>query len=343
MNSNSITCQHPSPYSILFYPQLKQLMAALPELLDPFEQCILIADEHVASLHAAHLASRLSVNLITIPAGEQAKSRDQKAKLEETLIHLGVTRHVLIIAMGGGVVLDLVNYVSATLLRGLACINIPTTLLAMVDASVGGKNGINLPQGKNLLGTIRAPNHVLICPDYVHTLSKENIKNGQAEMLKHSLLAGDLFSGKLYDQIYANVAFKAQIVERDPYEQADRIQLNLGHTIAHALEQIWHYEISHGEAVAWGLLIESKIAMTLRVMQEACFKMIESRLAGLDLCEAKWVECLDIVQLVEAMRLDKKRLANGTIRFVLLVQPGKYVVKDVGELQCIAMLEEILK
>lgn len=257
----------------------------------PAHRVAVISDTTVAEHHAPALQDRLGaelpagrVRLFTIPPGEQEKTRTRWAMLTDELLAWGAGRDTTIVALGGGVVGDLAGFVAATYLRGVPVIQVPTTLLAMVDASVGGKTGVDTAAGKNLVGAFHNPSAVVIDPLVLASLPPAILRSGLAEMLKHgiiadagyfeamqralpSLLADGARSPHFAPLIADSVRIKATVVAADQREGAMRQILNFGHTIAHAIEKSEQYAMLHGDAVAIGMVVESRIAELAGVTQ----------------------------------------------------------------------------
>lgn len=301
---------------------------------------VIITDSNVAPLHGVSLCKHLVKNslpaaIIVIPAGEQFKTRETKEYCENRLLSLGAGRDCCIIGLGGGVVTDITGYVAATYCRGAPLILMPTTLLGMIDASIGGKNGINTPQGKNLLGTIYQPKSIFMDISTLQTLSDSEIKEGQSEMIKHALIRDK----KYFESLKANckitkalvtksVQIKHDIVKQDEKELGIRRILNFGHTIGHAIEKASSYTITHGKAVAVGMLVESYLSRELGYLASESFEEIEKVLLPL----VKGFSLIDfpsIDEIMEGMRFDKKA-KRGNPRFVLLEGIG-HVVEFAGE------------
>ena len=283
----------------------------------------IVADETVARLWSG----RLGVSpFATIPSGEEHKTPVTVAKLWRAFSERGLGRKDTVVALGGGVTGDLTGFAAATWMRGIAWINVPTTLLSMVDASTGGKTGCDLPDGKNLAGAFHFPRLVVIDTVFLETLSPKLVSDGRAEMIKHEAIGGDeslkfkVESLKLGipspAEIAENLMVKVGIVREDPLETLGRrILLNCGHTVAHAIEKATGYRVSHGEAVAIGCVEEAKIAVRRGLAPTswpeefaACFAaagLPTSLPAGLSLDE-----------LVPLMRGDKKR-EGGVVTFAL--------------------------
>jgi 3-dehydroquinate synthase len=272
---------------------------------------------------------------LTFPSGETSKTRETKGALENRLLDGGFGRDTCIVAIGGGVVTDLAGYVAATYCRGVPVIMVPTTLMAMVDASIGGKNGVNVSQGKNLIGTIYQPRKVLIDPSALHTLPFSELRNGLAEMIKHGVIADksyfefleghvsqllSLESPILESAILMGCSIKKGIVEDDERERDQRHLLNFGHTIGHALECVSGYSLAHGEAVALGMVAEGQIGVHLGVFPEHAYRRMCTLIqaCGLPVRTAMPFSANDAWN---AMVLDKKSL-HGLPRIVLLSDIG---------------------
>jgi 3-dehydroquinate synthase len=244
----------------------------------------LVSDSNVMSLYgesarASLVAEDLEVHRFTIPAGESSKNPAQLFTLIEGMVTAQLGRRDVVVALGGGMIGDLAGLAAALFMRGVALMQCPTSLLAQVDASVGGKVAIDLPFGKNLVGTFHFPTVVLIDPEVLQTLPDRELGCGLAEMLKHGALfsrehfqqvvtaADDMYARNtdvLARMVAASVGLKAACVSRDPREQGEagkgRVALNLGHTVGHALEQMSNYELRHGEAVALGLIAAARLS-----------------------------------------------------------------------------------
>jgi 3-dehydroquinate synthase len=278
--------------------------------------------------------------IATLPPGEDHKSLADLLPIYDQILSARIERSTPVLALGGGVVGDMAGFVAATVLRGVPFVQIPTTLLAMVDASVGGKTGVNSPAGKNLIGAFHQPIGVLIDPAVLATLPKEELRGGLAECIKHEVIrdtdgfakletninkALSLDMDYLTDLIAHNVAIKAKVVEADPHEHGERAHLNFGHTFGHAIETVSHHSYSHGQCVALGMTAASFAAEKLKLLSEADRKRIVALIdqAGLPTRGLK----LPTKDVVAAMSFDKK-VAAGRIRFVLPHGIGKAVIRD---------------
>jgi len=271
----------------------------------------LAADEHVESLYGERARIALGARLAgshSVPAGERAKTATEAAQLWSAL-RLG--RAGTLVALGGGSTIDLGGFVAATYLRGVSWVAAPTTLLAQVDAGIGGKTAIDLAEGKNLVGAFHWPARTVIDPEVLSTLPATEIENGRAEVVKTGLLAGEpLWELETSEQVRRCAAFKAALCLRDPHDRGERVQLNLGHTFAHALEAASGYSLPHGQAVALGLLGALRVS-GLEDDARRVEEILHPLPATVDR-DAAWA----------AVVRDKKS-DDGRPRLVLLEAPGK--------------------
>lgn len=296
----------------------------------------IIADDVVSGLYGHILKAGLleegkEAFLFSFPSGEKNKTRLTKEQIEDQLFEQRLGRDTCIIALGGGVATDMAGYIAATFCRGVPLIMVPTSLLAMVDASIGGKTGVDVPFGKNLIGCIYQPKKVLIDPSLLQSLPRKEFKNGLVEMIKHGLIADpayfeflenhssellglDIFV--LEQAILGSCQIKQAIVEKDAEEQGERRLLNFGHTIGHALETLTNYKISHGEAVAIGIVVESYLAVELGYLERDAFYRIREIFDKYG-SPVRLAIRLSPEAILKAMILDKKSL-KGRPRFVIL-------------------------
>jgi 3-dehydroquinate synthase len=320
------------------------VLTELPGLISSLAgnaRVFLITDSTVARLygraiHRALEGSDLRTVLLEVPPGEQSKSPRMAAALQTRLLTEGVTRDGLVVALGGGVVGDLAGFVAATVLRGVRFLQVPTTLLAQVDSSVGGKVGIDHPAGKNLIGAFHQPSGVVIDPLVLRSLSAAEFKNGMAEVVKiAAALDGDFFSflsrnarnirvtdSRLMTDIVARATgLKAAVVEKDEKETGLRKSLNLGHTIGHALEAATKFTLRHGEAVSIGMIAEGNIAVELGMLPPGDLRLLERTLVSLGLPTA-FPGAFNAKAFAAALSLDKKNDAAG-VKFSLLTGIGR--------------------
>ena len=324
-------------------------------LLDAYRgvRLLIVSDEHVAPLYAAPLCERLTAagyraHLLTIAAGEQAKSLATLSELYAACQALHVERADLVVALGGGVVGDVAGMLAGTYLRGLRLVQAPTTLVAQVTASVGGKVGVNFGGEKNVIGMFKQPQQILIDPDALATLPPVELRSGLGELITVGVLgAPELFESLAADgpqqldaQIAAAIRCKSALVAADPFDQRGiRAKLNLGHTFGHALEQLSDFSMPHGLAVAVGLHLASRLAAALGLCPAALVERIERTLRALDLPTA--VRGYRPEQVIAAMRGDKKR-SGGRLRWVLPIALGEVVL--VGEDQVPpALLHDVIE
>lgn len=291
---------------------------------------------------------------VTVPDGEASKSHEQLLKIYDACFAARLERGSLIIALGGGVVGDLAGFAAATYLRGLPCVQIPTTLLSQVDSSVGGKTAVNLPGGKNLVGAFHQPSLVLADVVSLGTLDDRQFATGMAEVVKHAMIRdASLFSrlaaerdalvardATLLEEIVAwNCRIKAAVVADDEREGGVRAILNYGHTVGHAVEKVAAYgTYTHGEAVALGMNAEAAIALKRGRIDAATHARQQELLAAFAL-PSRLEGPLDVAAMVEATHHDKK-VRGGKVRFVLPTAVGAVeIVDDVSESELTAALE----
>ena len=298
----------------------------------------LVTDEHVGPLHGGRAARSLgeagySVVRISLPAGEASKSLASAARLWEEFLKGGLERGSTVVALGGGVITDLAGFAASVYLRGVRWVSVPTSLLGMIDASLGGKTAVDLPQGKNLVGAFHPPALVLADPDILHTLPAAELRNGLAEVLKHGVLRDpDLFAtcARGWDALQAAdwnalvrqaMAVKVEYIQRDPFERGERAALNLGHTIGHAIEGASGFGLRHGEAVSIGMVAAARLSVRAGMAGPGLVEQIRGALLGLGLPVSAPVN-IDKEEILELMQSDKKKRA-GRLRFVLPVKIGE--------------------
>jgi 3-dehydroquinate synthase len=349
----SVTVAAATPYEVRIEPNL-DLAGAVSATLPP-GTAVLLTDSTVGPLHAPSVAEVLRetgwilADVVEVPAGEASKSLPVYEEVVRRLARAGMGRDGTLLALGGGVVGDLGGFVASSYVRGINLIQLPTSLLAMVDSSVGGKVGLDLPEGKNLIGAFLQPRLVAANLDWLETLPSSEVSHGLAEVIKMGLLAGGNFFedlGRLEDAragnpealqalILHSVRAKAAVVAEDEREAGPRATLNYGHTIGHGLEAAAGYDLPHGEAVAAGMLAAARLSHEL--LGADLLKIHEDllRAAGLPLK----VPAVDVESVLKAMGRDKKRRASDedhTYRFVLLEdvgRPRRDVSVDVAEVR----------
>lgn len=295
-----------------------------------------IARFHLAPLQKALEDQALEFDVLMFPDAEEFKVFKTANALMEKMAVLECDRHTMVINLGGGVVSDVGNFVAATYLRGLPSVNLPTTLLGMVDAAIGGKCGVNLPQGKNLLGAIHQPRGVFADVEYLSTLAHDEFRNGLAEVLKYGAIwDAELFrfldkeNNRVMERdpavitkvVHRCAQIKADIVSQDEREYGVRRILNFGHTIGHALEAATEYKrLKHGFAVSIGMVAETYLAVEMELTPREVLKDLERVLDKLELPRA--IDNLEVDGVLRAMRQDKKRRGDN-LRFVVPLQIGE--------------------
>lgn len=300
-----------------------------------------ISDSHVAKLYGEGVATALRAagmpaEVFGFPAGEWNKTRESWTALCDRMLAARIGRDGAVVAVGGGVTGDLAGFVAATYHRGIPWVQVPTTLLAMIDSSIGGKTGVDAPHGKNLLGAFHQPRLVVADPAVLGTLAPAQLAAGMAEAIKHAAIADAAYFAELeaarppvtadaalLERIVArSVEIKADIVATDERETGRRATLNFGHTVGHALEARSGYALLHGEAVAIGMVVEARLAEALGVCGAGTARRITAALAHHELPVVIGGEA-DVDSLIDAMRQDKK-VRDGALRFALPTGVGEF-------------------
>lgn len=309
---------------------------------------VVVTNPTVGALYAEAVtksltASGFEVFRVDMPDGEEYKSLAEASKIYDALIERRFERLSVVVALGGGVVGDLAGFVAATYLRGVPYVQIPTTLLAQVDSSIGGKTAVNHPKGKNLIGSFYQPRLVLIDPETLSTLSERDLRTGVAEIVKHAAIRDEKYfsfledsvegmlalTGEIEEAIVRSCEIKASVVAADERESGLRAILNFGHTFAHAIEAMAGYgTYTHGEAVSMGMALASDLSVKLALTTEENAKRVRSLLEAFGLPTAS--PSLDPGEVFSSMRLDKK-VSEGRIRFVLLRAIGEVEVSEVDD------------
>lgn len=345
MTTVPVTLPH-QRYDVLIEPGSLGQLGTLVRDLAPHDACALLGDVQVCGHHGSGALESLRaagyrVTHSMIPAGERFKNLDTVRQMYEVLLTDRLERRSPVIALGGGVVGDTVGFIASTYLRGVPFVQVPTTLLAMVDASVGGKVGVNVPQGKNLIGSFYQPRGVIIDPLVLRTLPARELHAGLAECIKHAVIRdGSLLHfieqnlhevkahnpAVLTELVRRNVAIKAAVVMEDEKENSVRAHLNFGHTFAHAIEATTDYtQFLHGEAVSLGMVAATKLAVDLGMCPA---EVLKDLVRVLDAAELPVRAPLPLTpELMEAMKLDKK-VKDSRIRFVLPTGMGEIVIRD---------------
>jgi len=315
-----------------------------------------VCDTNVAAIYGERTCrvlkgSGLEPVSVEIPAGEQHKNLETVASLWERFIGFGLERSSTVIALGGGVTGDLAGFAAATYLRGISWVALPTSLLAMVDASLGGKTGFDLQQGKNLVGAFYPPRLVLADPLTLETLPAAELRSGMAEAIKSGIIAdpalfelcsrgAETAQDRMREIISRGMAVKVDLVQADPFEKGPRAALNLGHTVGHALELASGYRLLHGEAVAIGMVIEARLSEALGLARPGLAEEIAAVLQGVSL-PVGVPPGLAPADILAGMRVDKKNVA-GELRFALPVEIGQVRVGVKVSGDDLRLLEKIL-
>jgi len=324
---------HPSHTTQIHFGIDFALSKHIPRMLDETDRKVaLITDTQIEKRYGPVL-EKLDLKVFSFPEGEAQKNRKTKEMLEDHLLSHQFGRDSLLIGLGGGVVTDLTGFLASNYCRGVPVIFVPTTLLGMVDAAIGGKTGINTPFGKNMIGSFYPPEEVIIDGSFLSTLPKHEWTNGVVELLKAALIASpslfesmnsqiDLWNAQdlpfIMDQIFEGIQIKKEVVERDPFEKrGERRILNFGHTIGHAIEQFEEYKIPHGQAVAIGILAACYISEKMGLLGSNTRLNIEKafRLFHIPLEITKEIS---FDALVKALSIDKK--SQGSIPRMVLIE-----------------------
>lgn len=305
-----------------------------------FSKIFILVDEnthtHCLPLFLEQLHTDIAIEIIEIESGEIHKTIDTCVGVWNTLSDLDADRKSLMINIGGGVITDLGGFVACTFKRGIAYVNVPTTLLSMVDASVGGKTGVDLGHLKNQIGVISDPDMVLIDPNFLHTLPANQMRSGLAEMLKHGLISSDAYWQKFQELsaltladldmlIYESVIIKKNVVDEDPFEDGIRKTLNYGHTLGHAIESYFlsnpnKTTLLHGEAIVIGMILACYISSELTNFPKALTDSIKTLF--ISYYGKVTINKDEYAPIMELLKYDKKN-NHGNINFVLLEAIGK--------------------
>ncbi|MCE9645919.1 MAG: 3-dehydroquinate synthase [Chloroflexi bacterium] len=312
---------------------------------------VIVTDENVSKFHAEKAEASLRSSgfepkIMTIPAGEANKNLETVSQLWHGFLQAGLDRKSTVIALGGGVVGDLAGFAASTYMRGIAWVCVPTTLLSMVDASLGGKTGFDLPEGKNLIGSFYPPKLVLAYPRLLGTLPEVELISGMAEVVKHGIISDpELFNlclrgldwvrNHLEEVVKRAMAVKIKVIEADPFEKGIRATLNFGHTVGHAVELVSKFSLRHGEAVAIGMAVEAGYSARIGLAGSGLRDAVAGSLEGLGL-PVRIPKDMPRMDILRAMRVDKKKDADvNAVRFALPVEIGQVELLDVTDLESV--------
>ena len=317
---------------------------ALPALLAEYGLApafAIVADENVAELYGAAIRDQLVATghvaeLFTFPPGEASKTTDRWAELVESFGAMGLGRDGCVLGIGGGVTTDLAGFAAATYARGVSYVPVPTSLLGMIDAALGGKTAVDLRAGKNLAGAFHHPELVVLDPSVLESLPEDEFRTGLAEAVKHGAIADEGYfefiaedAGAILDRsppaldrlIAGSIRIKADVVNRDAAEAGERAILNFGHTIGHGVERTTAYSVHHGQAVAMGMVAEAAIGERIGVTEAGTADRIRAVLESLGL-PTSFPRHVDTRAVLEAARSDKKA-REGQVRYALIARIGK--------------------
>ncbi|MCR4792513.1 MAG: 3-dehydroquinate synthase [Lachnospiraceae bacterium] len=359
MSRLTVKCGTKSSYDIIYKQSFEALPAEVSLLYPDKVRICVITDSNVDPLYSQEVTDKLesissSVMKYVIPAGEEHKNLDEINKIYRFLIENKFDRKTLLVALGGGVVGDMTGYVAATFLRGVDFVQIPTTLLAQVDSSIGGKTGVDFEGFKNMIGAFKMPVLVYVNLSTLNSLPGRQFVSGFAEVMKSALLKDENFYVWLIDHsyeirdmdldtlsemVYRCDDIKRMIVEKDPYEKKDRALLNLGHTLGHAIEKYYDFKFLHGECVALGCVAAAFISWKKEFLSKEEFYEIRDMfvLFGLPIS----MDLADTARIVELTKNDKK-MASGHVKFILLKKIGKaFINEEVTDEEMSAALDEL--
>lgn len=295
-----------------------------------------IIDETVLFLWKTDFLSFPTADILPIPSGEESKTITTAMEIAEWLLKKGFDRQSLLVAIGGGVIGDLCGFVASIYMRGIGFIQMPTTILSIVDSSIGGKTGVDTPHGKNLIGSFHFPVLVISDTKFLRTLSEEQKKNGLVEMLKHALICDKKYYARLIQALkqpqiswepllWRSCQIKSQIVQKDPTEKNFRQILNFGHTFGHAIEHASSYELLHGFSVAWGILAEAYISMKKGYLDESSLHKLQKDFQTLGLLSVPFLmRKLSWEDIQNPLFRDKKNKLNR-VNVVLINKIGNVV------------------
>ncbi len=346
-------------YEIVITQGFEEILPEMERLGVKERRVCIITDTNVAPLYASQLADLLDnqcryVTVYAFPAGEENKTLDTVREAYKFLIEKEFDRKDLLVALGGGVVGDVTGYIAATYLRGVDFVQVPTTLLAQCDSSIGGKTGVDFDGYKNMVGAFKMPVLVYMNINTLDSLPGRQFFSGFAEVMKHGLIKNEGFytwlidnmyeiCGKdktvLEDMIYQSCTIKKLVVEKDPYEQGERALLNFGHTIGHAIEKAKGFELLHGECVALGCVAAAFISYKKELITAEEYYEVRDMFVPFYLPIT--VDGIDPQQVLSYTRSDKKREA-GSIKFVLLKRIGKaFIDRTVTDEEILEAIQEI--
>ena len=338
----------PADYDVVIEPGVLDTIGAVVRDVAAPHTCVIISDDRVGALYGDRVAANIrgagiESTLLTFPAGEANKTLATWQSLTERMLQHGVGRDCCVVALGGGVAGDVAGFVAAAYMRGLPFVQVPTSVVAMIDSSIGGKTGVDTQYGKNLVGAFHQPRVVLVDPTVLLTLPENELRGGMAEALKHGAIAnadylrwlsesvGAIERGSMPEvtrMIRGSVEIKADFVARDVHEAGPRAALNFGHTIGHAIERVSEYTVSHGEAVAIGMCLEARCGEIAGVTAPGTEAELRRIVAAYGL-PTDVPAGMSADAVVESTRSDKKA-RRGRSRYTLISRLGATACSDDG-------------
>ena len=344
-NTVTVNVKNTAPYDILIRNDYNDLNAVLSGLFSPECRLCVIADKNVSKIYGKTVLSELSkvfknTDLLELELGEANKSLETVSKCYSFLLKNKYSRKDVILALGGGICGDVAGFVASSYMRGIGFVQLPTTLLSMVDSSSGGKTGVNFEEYKNMIGAFKMPQLVYINTSVLNTLPDREYASGMAEVLKSGLIRDGLFYEWLInnfmeinereveyvtEMLYKCINIKRLYVEKDPYEKNERAILNFGHTIGHALEKYSDFKYSHGECVALGSVAAAYISWKKGNLTSEEYYEIRDMFVPFNLPIS--IQDIDVDRVIEYTRSDKKN-TSGSIRFILLKKIGKGIISE---------------
>lgn len=347
-------------YHIILENDFGRLSDEMKALGTEKKRICIVTDSHVEALYAEDLKKILesvcvSVELFAFPAGEESKTLDTVRELYRFLIQKQFDRKDMLVALGGGVVGDLTGFCAATFLRGIDFVQIPTTLLAQVDSSIGGKTGVDFDQYKNMVGAFKMPRLVYMNISTLTTLDERQFASGFAEVMKHGLIRDGAYYewmiSNLYEiderrpevleeMVFRSCQIKKAVVEKDPTEMGERALLNFGHTIGHAIEKQMNFSLMHGECVALGCVAAAFISWKRGLLSMEEYYEVRDMFVPFGLpISIQGIDSRDILALTKS----DKKMEQGKIKFILLKKIGKAIIDStVTEEEILAGIEEII-
>ncbi len=332
-----------SSYSILNYVDL---VKELHREYDTGRKLLILTDKnverHYSRLIKEIITDKSSISVVSIVPGEKSKTWDTTYSLTAKMLQLGFSRRDLLVNLGGGVVSDLGGFVAANYMRGIDYINIPTTIIGQIDASLGGKTAINILNTKNVFGSFHNPQKIFVVPEFIESLPREEIISGYGEIVKYAVLIGQpLLPDEKYLTVVQNcLNYKEQLVELDPFDFNQRMVLNLGHTLGHALEVLLDW--SHGRAVGYGIIFAAALTCEMDGSSIPFIRDLVKQLRKVDLLQSADLSQIDIDALETLIFRDKKRDAIN-IRWILPRNWGNIKISAVDEITIRTVLEKFLR